>query len=130
MRTEMPMPICADDGAEKDTTETVNTKILNTNADTNLRMERVISFPSLWPCVFGPCRLIWRHYVPAIETLNRAACCGRTKAILKMRKLAARQEHVGADAGVRPAGPSSADAKSGTWVLGSERHRESSPSRL
>src|ERR1700679_1205149 len=125
MRTEMPMPICADDGAEKDTTETVNTKILNTKADPNLQRERFISFPSLWPCVFGPCRLIWRHYVPAIETLNRAACCGRTKAILKMRKLAARQKHVGAHAAVRPAGQSSADAKSGTWFSGSKADGES-----
>ena len=54
MRTEMPIAICADDGVDSDNTETVNIKILNTNADTKLRAERFIFVAFLWPCAFWP----------------------------------------------------------------------------
>jgi hypothetical protein len=53
MRTEIPIPICAADGVESDSTKTLNIKILNTNADTNLRTERFISLPSFGPVYSG-----------------------------------------------------------------------------
>jgi hypothetical protein len=54
IRTEIPIPICADDGVDNDSTETVNSKTANTNLDANLRTERFIfiAFPivlRIWP---------------------------------------------------------------------------------
>jgi hypothetical protein len=42
MRTEMPIPICADDEVDSDNTETDNIKIPSTNAEIDLRTERFI----------------------------------------------------------------------------------------
>jgi len=42
MRTEMPIPICADDGVDSDNTETDNIKTPSTNPETDLRTERFI----------------------------------------------------------------------------------------
>jgi len=46
IRTEIPIPIAisADDAVESDSTETVNIKTPNTNADTDLQTERFIFF--------------------------------------------------------------------------------------
>jgi hypothetical protein len=42
MRTEIPIPICADEAVESDSTETDNIKTANTNPETTLRTERFI----------------------------------------------------------------------------------------
>jgi hypothetical protein len=54
IRTEIPIPISADDAVESDSTETVNIKTPNTNADTDLRTERFIFFAFLLVSPFGP----------------------------------------------------------------------------
>jgi hypothetical protein len=56
IRTEIPIPIAisADDAVENDSTETVNIKTPNTNADTDLRTERFIFFAFLLVSPFGP----------------------------------------------------------------------------
>src|SRR5271155_59114 len=71
IRTEMPIPIpiCADDAVESDSTETVNIKIPNTNLDVNLRTERFIfiAFPivlRIWPGSVTPGLITFRLYKP------------------------------------------------------------------
>src|ERR1039457_7584455 len=65
IRTEIPIPISADDAVESDSTETVNIKTPNTNADTDLRTERFIFFAFLrseehTSELQSPCNLVCR----------------------------------------------------------------------
>ena len=53
MRTEIPIPICADDVVESDNTETVNSKTPRSNPDPNLQTERFIFCLSQVPQFFA-----------------------------------------------------------------------------
>src|SRR5208282_3877533 len=69
MRTEMPIPICADDGVDSDNTETDNIKIPSTNPETDLRTERFILIAlslaeAFWPKIGDLASLRSAHINP------------------------------------------------------------------
>ncbi len=68
MRTEIPIPICADDVVESDNTETVNSKTPKSNPDPNLRTELFIFIAFLWlnlrPEPVTPGLVTFRLYKP------------------------------------------------------------------